>query len=68
MNPTAMNPTDLDLNPGDRLLALADDCEKEIAASFTAHDRICAANQAKVLAAFRKNRSCYFVHERIYSK
>jgi hypothetical protein len=56
-----MNPTDLDLNPADPLLALAEDCEKEIAASFAAHDRICAANQA-VTVQGSSCRTCSGIH------
>jgi cystathionine beta-lyase family protein involved in aluminum resistance len=38
------------------LIELAADCEAEIARGFAEHDVICARNQAKALAAFRKNR------------
>jgi cystathionine beta-lyase family protein involved in aluminum resistance len=40
----------------DKLTALGEACEAEIAEGFAKLDRICARNQAKVLAAFRKNR------------
>jgi cystathionine beta-lyase family protein involved in aluminum resistance len=40
----------------DGLTRLAESCEAEIAGGFAKLDRICAHNQAKTLAAFRKNR------------
>jgi cystathionine beta-lyase family protein involved in aluminum resistance len=40
----------------DKLTALGEACEMEIAEGFAKIDRVCARNQAKVLAAFRKNR------------
>ncbi|MDR1293117.1 MAG: methionine gamma-lyase family protein [Clostridiales Family XIII bacterium] len=44
------------LNIDDGLTRLAASCEEEISGGFARLDRICAHNQSKTLAAFRKNR------------